>query len=89
MIYTHIADNDAPFNTKMANGGVRDSTYLLDGLLYHESDLRIEGHYSDTAGFTDHVFALMRMPGFRFGPRIWICVPPSCTFPEQLENARV
>lgn len=26
----------------MVNVGVRDSTYVLDGLLYHESDLRIE-----------------------------------------------
>ncbi|EOW5929023.1 Tn3 family transposase, partial [Escherichia coli H20] len=26
---------------------------MLDGLLYHESDLRIEEHYTDTAGFTD------------------------------------
>ncbi|HBO4950169.1 TPA: Tn3 family transposase, partial [Pseudomonas aeruginosa] len=25
-------------------------TYVLDGLLYHESDLRIEEHYTDTAG---------------------------------------
>ncbi|WP_407238182.1 Tn3 family transposase [Escherichia coli] len=25
---------------------------MLDGLLYHESDLRIEEHYTDTAGFT-------------------------------------
>ncbi|MGK4301569.1 Tn3 family transposase, partial [Klebsiella pneumoniae] len=24
---------------------------MLDGLLYHESDLRIEEHYTDTAGF--------------------------------------
>jgi TnpA family transposase len=43
---------------------------LLDGLLYHESDLRIEEHYTDTAGFTDHVFALMHLLGFRFAPRI-------------------
>ncbi|TLA77302.1 hypothetical protein E2E68_23545, partial [Salmonella enterica subsp. enterica serovar Kentucky] len=42
----------------------------LDGLLYHESDLRIEEHYTDTAGFTDHVFALMHLLGFRFAPRI-------------------
>jgi TnpA family transposase len=41
------------------NVGVRDSTYVLDGLLYHESDLRIEEHYTDTAGFTDHVFGLI------------------------------
>src|ERR1700747_3316669 len=39
-------------------------------LLYHESDLRIEEHYTDTAGFTDHVFALMHLLGYRFAPRI-------------------
>ena len=49
---------------------MRDSTYVLDGLLYHESDLHIEEHYTDTAGFTDHVFALMHWLGFRFAPRI-------------------
>ena len=54
----------------MVNVGLRDSTYVLDGLLYHESDLRIEEHYTDTAGFTDHVFALMHLLGFRFAPRI-------------------
>ena len=68
--YTHISDQYAPFHTKMVNVGVRDSTYVLDGLLYHESDLRIEEHYTDTAGFTDHVFALMHLLGFRFAPRI-------------------
>ena len=69
-LYTHISDQYAPFNTKVVNVGVRDSTYVLDGLLYHESDLRIEEHYTDTAGFTDHVFGLMHLLGFRFAPRI-------------------
>ena len=68
--YTHISDQYAPFSTKVVNVGIRDSTYVLDGLLYHESDLRIEEHYTDTAGFTDHVFALMHLLGFRFAPRI-------------------
>ncbi len=70
MFYTHISDQYAPFSTKLINVGVRDSTYVLDGLLYHESDLRIEEHYTDTAGFTDHVFGLMHLLGFRFAPRI-------------------
>jgi TnpA family transposase len=70
MFYTHISDQYAPFNTKVVNVGVRDATYVLDGLLYHESDLRIEEHYTDTAGFTDHVFGLMHLLGFRFAPRI-------------------
>ena len=68
--YTHISDQYAPFHTKVVNVGVRDATYVLDGLLYHESDLRIEEHYTDTAGFTDHVFGLMHLLGFRFAPRI-------------------
>ncbi len=68
--YTHISDQYAPFHTQVVNVGLRDSTYVLDGLLYHESDLRIEEHYTDTAGFTDHVFALMHLLGFHFAPRI-------------------
>lgn len=68
--YTHISDLYAPFHTKVVNVGVRDSTYVLDGLLYHESDLRIEEHHTDTAGFTDRVFALKHLQGFRFAPRI-------------------
>jgi TnpA family transposase len=68
--YTHISDQYAPFSSKVVNVGIRDSTYVLDGLLYHESDLRIEEHYTDTSGFTDHVFGLMHFLGFRFAPRI-------------------
>jgi TnpA family transposase len=69
-LYTHISDQYSPFNIKVINATVRDATHVLDGLLYHESDLRIEEHYTDTAGFTDHVFALMHLLGFRFAPRI-------------------
>jgi TnpA family transposase len=70
LFYTHLSDQYAPFHTQVINATVRDATYVLDGLLYHESDLRIEEHYTDTAGFTDHVFALMHLLGFRFAPRI-------------------
>ncbi len=89
--YTHISDQYAPFSTKVVNVGVRDSTYVLDGLLYHESDLRIEEHYTDTAGFTDHVFGLMPFVGFRFAPRIRdlgetkLFVPPGDTVYEGLK----
>ena len=70
LFYTHISDQHAPFHTKVINATVRDATHVLDGLLYHESDLKIEEHYTDTAGFTDHVFALCHLLGFRFAPRI-------------------
>jgi hypothetical protein len=68
--YTHVSDQYAPFYTKLINATVRDATYVLDGLLYHESELQIEEHYTDTAGFTDHVFALCHLLGFRFAPRL-------------------
>jgi len=68
--YTHISDQYAPFHTRVINVGVRDATYVLDGLLYHESDIRVEEHYTDTSGYTDHVFALMHLLGFHFAPRI-------------------
>lgn len=70
MFYTHISDQYSPFHTNVVNVGVRDSTYVLDGLLHHETDLQIQEHYTDTAGFTDHVFALMSLLGYRFAPRI-------------------
>jgi TnpA family transposase len=67
---THISDQYTPFYTKVIAANARDATHVLDGLLYHESDLRIEEHYTDTAGFTDHVFALCHLLGFRFAPRV-------------------
>ena len=61
--YKRLAEPD-----RMRRGWVRPQLALR--YPYHESDLRIEEHYTDTAGFTDHVFALMHLLGFRFAPRI-------------------
>jgi hypothetical protein len=47
-----------------------EAPHVLDGLLYHESCLVIDEHYTDTGGFSDHVFAVCRAFGFRFAPRI-------------------
>ena len=70
MYYCHISDLYAPFHMQIITSNLRDSTYVLDGLLHHEADLNIYEHYTDTAGFTDHVFALMHLLGFKFAPRI-------------------
>src|SRR5271168_4118198 len=32
--------------------------------------LSLNEHYTDTGGFSDHVFAMCRLLGFRFAPRI-------------------
>ena len=89
MVYTHVSDRYAPFHSRVINASLRDATFVLDGLLYHESDLRIEEHYTDTAGFTDHVFGLCHLLGYRFAPRIRgladkkLYLPDrSCEYPE-------
>ena len=70
IFYTHISDQYVPFHVKVINATVRDATYVLDGLLYHESDLQIQEHYTDTSGYTEHVFAMCHLLGFRFAPRM-------------------
>jgi TnpA family transposase len=70
LFYTHLSDQYGPYYINVIHSAIRDATYVLDGLLYHESELRIDEHYTDTAGFTDHVFALCHLLGFRFAPRI-------------------
>lgn len=70
LYYTHISDQYAPFHSALIEGRLRDSTYVLDGLISHEANLSIEKHSTDTAGFTDHVFGLTHLLGFSFQPRI-------------------
>ncbi len=88
LVYTHVSDQYAPFHSQLVNVGVRDATYVIDGLLHHESDLQIREHYTDTAGFTDHVFALSHLLGFRFAPRIRdlaetrLYIPKSRSYPN-------
>ncbi|MDP9424736.1 MAG: Tn3 family transposase [Actinomycetota bacterium] len=50
MFYTHVSDQYAPFYSKVISTGVRDATHVLDGLLYHETDLNIEEHFTDSEG---------------------------------------
>jgi TnpA family transposase len=68
--YTHVSDQYGAFHTKVINSTVRDALHVLDGLLGHDTDLRIREHYTDTSGFTDQVFGTCHMLGFRFAPRI-------------------
>ncbi|GAA3332569.1 hypothetical protein GCM10020331_093220 [Ectobacillus funiculus] len=62
--------NFHPFYTKVINTNARDAVHVIDGLLHHETDLNIEEHYTDTAGYTDQVFGLTHILGFRFAPRL-------------------
>ena len=69
-IYRFVSDHFSAFYTKIINTNARDAMHVIDGLLYHETDLCIDEHYTDTAGYTDQVFGLCHLLGFRFAPRI-------------------
>ncbi len=69
-IYRFVSDQFSSFYTKVINTNARDAVHVIDGLLHHETDLAIEEHYTDTAGYTDQVFGLTHLLGFRFAPRL-------------------
>lgn len=69
-IYRFTSDQFSSFYTKVINTNARDAVHVIDGLLHHESDLCIEEHYTDTAGYTDQVFGLSHILGFHFAPRL-------------------
>ena len=68
--YSFVADNYAPFYSRPVECTDRDAPFVLDGVLYHESDLNLEEHYTDTHGYTEINFAAFGMIGMRFCPRI-------------------
>jgi TnpA family transposase len=65
-----VADNYAPFYSTPIECTDRDAAFVLDGLLYNESDLELEEPYTDTHGYTAINFAAFAMRGRRFCPRI-------------------
>jgi hypothetical protein len=68
--YTHVSDQFGPFATQTIPATVSEAPYILDGLLMNEAGRKIKEQYTDTGGFTDHVFAVTALLGFQFIPRI-------------------
>ena len=81
--YSFVADNYAPFYSRPVECTDRDAPFVLDGVLYHESDLNLEEHYTDTHGYTEINFAAFAMIGMRFCPRIRSPTVSAFTVPIQ------
>lgn len=69
-IYRFTSDQFSSYYTKIIHTNSRDAIHVLDGLLHHETDLNIQEHFTDTAGYTDQIFGLTHLLGFKFAPRI-------------------
>jgi TnpA family transposase len=68
--YMHVSDQFGPFATQNIPATVNEAPYILDGLLMNEAGKKIREQYTDTGGFTDHVFAVTSLISYRFIPRI-------------------
>ena len=65
-----VSDRFGPFATQTIPATFNEAPYILDGLLMTRAGRRIREQYADSGGFTDHVFAVTSLLGYRFIPRI-------------------
>lgn len=68
--YAFVSDQHTHFATRVIGTTVRDASYVLDGILDNNSQLPIQIHSTDTAGYSDIIFALFDLLGLRFAPRL-------------------
>jgi len=68
--YNLISNQFTGLNAIVVPGTVRDSLYLLAVVLEQQTELRPTEIMSDTGAYSDVVFGLFRLLGYRFSPRI-------------------
>ncbi len=66
----YVSDRSTGFHGIVVPGTLRDSLFLLDGLLEHQTGLDPKEITSDTAGYSDLMFGLFFLLGYQFSPRI-------------------
>ncbi len=68
--YNYTSDQFTGFHAIVIPGTLRDSLFILDGLLEQQTSLRPAELMADTAGSSDTVFGLFRLLGYQFSPRL-------------------
>ncbi|MDP9381326.1 MAG: Tn3 family transposase, partial [Chloroflexota bacterium] len=68
--YNYTSDQFTGFHAIVIPGTLRDSLYILDGLLEQQTSLRPVELVSDTSGYSDAVFGLFFLLGYQFSPRL-------------------
>jgi len=68
--YNFTSDQNTGFYGIVIPGTLRDSLYLLDGILEQQTSLDPREIISDTAGASAIVFALFWLLGYQFSPRL-------------------
>ncbi len=68
--YNFTSNQFTGFHAIVIPGTLRDSMFILDGLLEHQTRLRPVEVMADTAGTSDVVFGLFWLLGYQFSPRL-------------------
>ena len=66
----YLNDQVAGLGAVVVPGTVRDSLHILDGLLDLDLGQRPEMVATDTAAYSDQIFGLFTLLGYRFSPRL-------------------
>src|SRR6202011_258048 len=57
--YTPLSDRYAPFHTKVIAATASEAAHVLDGLLYHQSEVAARRHHTDGGGDSAHAISLI------------------------------
>lgn len=68
--YNFLSDQFSGFHGVVVPGTLRDSIFVLEGLLEQQTGLNPVEIMTDTAGASDMVFGLFWLPGYQFSPRL-------------------
>ena len=68
--YNFTSDQYTGFHGIVVPGTLRDSIYILEGLLEQKTSLKPTEIMTDTAGASDMVFGLFWLLGYQFSPRL-------------------
>jgi TnpA family transposase len=68
--YNFTSNQFTGFHAIVVPGTIRDSVFILEGLLEQQTSLRPHEVMSDTAGYSDLVFGLFWLLGYQFSPRL-------------------
>lgn len=68
--YNFLSDQYAGFHGIVVPGTLRDSIFVLEGLLEQQTGLSPREIMTDTAGASDMIFGLFWLLGYQFSPRL-------------------
>ena len=68
--YTLVSDQFTQLHGQVIPGTIRDSLYILGALLEQPTTLKPKEVMTDTGAYSDVIFGLFSLLGFRFSPRL-------------------